>query len=319
MESLPKAPARERPTQATIIEARQACEKIFNGISNMILNTEHYGYTFIIYTSAQWIALGNALQVVPPTDIGAYGGGDQAERYAYEASKASYAAYKRHKDATVRMIIHIFGEVVFLNLQDIHQNLVDHTPLEFLAYLKRTYVTDTQKRDDITAMDIKMRQPISMDMTIESFSMDMTPAQFILASHNTIIGDAKMIRLCLVQFMKNPEMNEPCENCEDSILARKYSEFQNFMIKQIIQIEGRKGTLATANIANLVKDSTKQATEIILGELLVQAEEICTLRAQIGRNTVYDDVPSLVNTNTLFIMRLTLSRHQLQPQQPQQQ
>ena len=40
-------------------------------------------------------------------------------------------------------------------------------------------------------------------------------------------------------------------------------------MKQIIRIEGRKGTLATSNIDNMVEDSTKQATEILSGEILV--------------------------------------------------
>ena len=97
-------------------------------------------------------------------------------------------------------------------------------------------------------------------------------------------------------------MNEPCEKWEDSPLACTYTEFGNFMIKQIIRIEGRKRMLATANIANLVENSTKQATEILSGELLVQVEEMCALRAQIERNTVGDGVPSLVNTGTLSIM-----------------
>ena len=60
-------------------------------------------------------------------------------------------------------------------------------------------------------------------------------------------------------------MNGPCENWEDSILAHTYSEFRNFMIKKLIQIEARKGTLTTANIANMVEDSTKQATGVLSG------------------------------------------------------
>ena len=148
---------------------------------------------------------------MPPTNIGTYGGGDMAARYAYEASKATFSAYKRHKDATVQMILHIFGTVVFLNLQDIHSFVVGNTPLELVAYLKCTYVTAKQKRDDITAMDLKMRQPFSMDEMIEGFFMGMTWARFTLASLNITIDDAGMSRLCLVQFIKNDEMNEPYE------------------------------------------------------------------------------------------------------------
>ena len=107
-------------------------------ISNKILNTGNYGYSFIIYKPAQWTALGNAAQVVPPIDIGTFAGADQAARYAYEASKVQFVAYKRHKDAVVRMIVYIFGDNVFLNLQDIHQHLVGHSPLELLEYLKDT-------------------------------------------------------------------------------------------------------------------------------------------------------------------------------------
>ena len=76
----------------------------------------YYGYLFIIYTLLQWTVLENVLHVVPPTNIGAYGSGDQAAKYTYEALEATFVAYKRHKNATVRMIIHIFGEDVFLNL-----------------------------------------------------------------------------------------------------------------------------------------------------------------------------------------------------------
>ena len=265
MRDLPKVPVGKRPTQRTIIGAQQAIGKVLSGISNTISNTGHYGYGFIIYTAPQWIALGNTAQVVPPTNIIVYGGGDQAAQYAYEASKTTFVAYKRHKDATVRMIIHIFATVVFLNFQDIHGFVVEHTPLELLVYLKQTYVTDKQKRDDITAMDLKMRQPFSMDQMIEGYFMGMTSAYFTLASLNMTINDAKMIRLYLVQFKQNDEMNEPCEKWEDSTLAWTYSEFRKFFIKQIIGIEGRKGTLATTNIANMVKDFTKQATEILSG------------------------------------------------------
>ena len=92
--NLPKVPADERPTQATILEARQAIWKSLMCISNTIPNTGHYGYIFIIYTPDQWTALGNAAQVVPPTNIGAYAGADQTAQYAYEASKAQFSAYK---------------------------------------------------------------------------------------------------------------------------------------------------------------------------------------------------------------------------------
>ena len=79
-------------------------------------------------------------------------------------------AYKQHKDTSVRMIIYIFGNDVFLNLQDVHQHLIGHSPLEFLVYLKTTYITDTQKRDDTTAMNAKSCLHFLMDMMIESTS-----------------------------------------------------------------------------------------------------------------------------------------------------
>ena len=47
-ETLPKVPAGERPTQAIIIEARQAIGKIIMCISNTIPSTGHYGCAFII-------------------------------------------------------------------------------------------------------------------------------------------------------------------------------------------------------------------------------------------------------------------------------
>ena len=193
MENLPKVPVGERPTQATTIDARQTIEKILMGISNTIANTGLCGYTSIIYTPVQWIALGIAQQVVSPTNIGIY-------VVAIKQDNMPIKHRRQHTrpinvTRTQLFVIHIFGEVIFLNLQNVHQNLVGHTPLELLEYLETTYVTDTQKRDDITAMDAKMRQPFSMDMMIKSYLMDMTSAWFTLASLCTTIDDAEMICL----------------------------------------------------------------------------------------------------------------------------
>ena len=126
----------ERPTQRTIIQAKQEIGKILMCISNTIPNTGHYGYSWLVYSPIEWIALGNLLQVVPPVNVVAYAGANQADRYAYELQRNTYASYKRHKDATVRMIIYIFGNDVFLNLRDVHQHLVGHTPQQLLAHLE---------------------------------------------------------------------------------------------------------------------------------------------------------------------------------------
>ena len=112
-----------------------------------------------------------------------------------------------------------------------------------------------------------------------------------------------MICLCLVQFIKNDEMNKLCEKWEDATVPRTYTAFREFFIKHIIRIEGRKGTLVTANITNMVEDSTKQATEIISGEILVQAEEICELIALMERNAAPGNgISSLVNTDKSSII-----------------
>ena len=133
---LTKVPHGERPTQRTIIQAKQEIGKTLMCISNSILNTGDYGYAWLIYSPAKWTALGNPHQVVLPVNVVEYAGANQADRYAYELQRNTYASYKRHKDATVRMIIFIFGNEVFLNCQDVHQHLVGHTPLQLLAHLK---------------------------------------------------------------------------------------------------------------------------------------------------------------------------------------
>ena len=156
------------------------------------------------------------------------------------------------------MIIYIFGDAVFLNLQDVHQHLVGHTPLELLAHLEDRYVTDIQKRDDITAMDAKMRLPFTMNMMMETYFKNMLMCQFTLASLGQPVPGTKMIQLCMVQFKLNDELTESCEKWEDQPAnARTYNDFCVFIIKQIIRIGGRKGTLATQNIANLVEDANK--------------------------------------------------------------
>ena len=51
-------------------------------------------------------------------NISVYIGADQATGCAYEASNATFVAYKQHKDTSVQMRIHIFGDAVFLNLHE---------------------------------------------------------------------------------------------------------------------------------------------------------------------------------------------------------
>ena len=150
------------------------------------------------------------------------------------------------------MVIHIFGEDLFLSLHDSHGH------------------TNTQKRDDITLMDAQMRCPYSMDMMIEKYFKSMTTSQYTLASLSNLLADEEIICLCLVQFTKNNDLIESCEKWEDQPAnARTYTDFQRFMIQQVIQIENCRGTLGTANIANLVEESTKLSREILSGELLL--------------------------------------------------
>ena len=80
MGDLVTVPKGKRPTKRIIIEAKKTIGKILAGISNTIPNTGDYGYAFIIYSNQEWVALGNALQVVAPGDPPAFGGGDMAAR-----------------------------------------------------------------------------------------------------------------------------------------------------------------------------------------------------------------------------------------------
>ena len=133
-----------QPTQVSLIVARQEITKVLMCFSNSTLNTEHYGYVFIIYTATQWTALGNVIQVVHPTIVDAYVGNDQAARYWYEASEAIYVAYKRHSDATVQIILHIFEKTYFLFFRmPINTLLVMHHWNSLLAYLEDAYITNT--------------------------------------------------------------------------------------------------------------------------------------------------------------------------------
>ena len=188
-----KVPEGKRPSQTNIINEKKTIGKILTSFTNTIPNTGHYGYAFIIYSPQEWNALSNALQVIPPADPPIFGGGDAAARYLHETQNITFQAYKQHKDATVRMILHIFGEVVFLSLADNHGLIVGHTPRELITHLEHTYVTPKQRRDDITAMDLKMRQSYSIDQMIETYFVGMIEARFMLASLNMPMPDAEMI------------------------------------------------------------------------------------------------------------------------------
>ena len=74
------------------------------------------------------------------------------------------------------------------------------------------------------------------------------------------------------------------------------------MIKESIKIGRRKGSLGSQNIANLVEDANKQSTEVLSGELLVQAEEIRSLRESLDAMKHLTGVPLMVNTDTSSVM-----------------
>ena len=140
-------------------------------------------------------------------------------------------------------------------------------------------------------------------MMMETYFKTMMMCRFTLSSlGRPVLGD-EMIRLCMVQFKLNEELTESCEKWEDQPAnARTYNGFCNFMIKEIIEIGGRKGTLTSQNIANLVEDTNKQSTKVLSGELLVQAEEIHSLKESLDAMKHSTSVPSMVNTDTSSVM-----------------
>ena len=68
-EQFTKVPKGERPTQVSLLVAKQEIARCLMSFSNTILNTTHYAYAFLIYTAAKWTALGNTIQVVHPIDV----------------------------------------------------------------------------------------------------------------------------------------------------------------------------------------------------------------------------------------------------------
>ena len=71
-----------------------------------------------------------------------------------------------------------------------------------------------------------MRRPCSMDMMIEKYFNAMTTSQYTLASLSNLLDDAEIIRLCLVQIIKNDDLIESCEKWEDQLAnAETWAEF----------------------------------------------------------------------------------------------
>ena len=70
------------------------------------------------------------------------------------------------------MIFYIFDKTYFLALKDAHRHIVGHTPQQLIAHLRTKYVTATQKQNEITILDIRMRLPFSMDDIIDYFIMN---------------------------------------------------------------------------------------------------------------------------------------------------
>ena len=74
---------------------------------------------------------------------------------------------QKHNNATVQMLLYVFGNAIFLPLQDIYGHVMGHSPLELVNHLKDMYVTTWQKKNETTKIDKLMRSPYSMDVMVE--------------------------------------------------------------------------------------------------------------------------------------------------------
>ena len=148
-----------RPNLSNILHGLMQIASILTTFGCRIANTNNYGHAWIVYSQVEWTALGNANQVVAPIHPGIYNGNTTQEQFIYKNAIAVYETYKKHLDATVRMIIHVFGTAVFLTHMDAHGHLVGHLPTALFAHLHITYVTDRQKKNEITKIDTIMRLP----------------------------------------------------------------------------------------------------------------------------------------------------------------
>jgi hypothetical protein len=112
----------------TLISITKARRKISRQLQSRVCadpHTHDHGHSCIVWSNSAWLKKRQLTsQIVPPTNPGAYGG---TTHQLLEAHKAKQLAWKRCKlaqAATKKMIMHVFKDFNFLELQDENGDIV---------------------------------------------------------------------------------------------------------------------------------------------------------------------------------------------------
>jgi hypothetical protein len=115
--------------------------------------THDHGHSYIVWSKSDWLKKRQVTSpIVPPTNPEAYGGTTHQLLEAHKAKQLAWKRYKLAQAATKKMIMHVFKDYHFLELQDENGDIVGYSAIELFDHLMEQYIQPEDVADQITAL-----------------------------------------------------------------------------------------------------------------------------------------------------------------------
>jgi hypothetical protein len=129
----------------TLISITKARREISRQLQSRVCADPHShdpGRSYIVWSNSDWLKKRQVTsQIVQPTNPGAYGGTTYQLLEAHKAKQLAWKRYKLAQAATKKMIMHVFKDYQFLELQDENGDIVGYTAIELFDHLMDQYVS----------------------------------------------------------------------------------------------------------------------------------------------------------------------------------
>jgi hypothetical protein len=122
--------------------------------------THDHGHSYILWSNSDWLKKRQVTsQIIAPTNPGAYGGNIHQLLEIHKTQQLEWKRYKMAQAATKKMIMHVFKDYHFLELQDENGDIVGYTAIKLFDHLTDQYVQPEDLADQITALHKILEHP----------------------------------------------------------------------------------------------------------------------------------------------------------------
>jgi hypothetical protein len=191
-------------TTPTLISITKARREISRQLQTRVCanpQTHDHGHSYIVWSNSDWLKKRHVtLQIIPPTNPGAYDGMTHLKLEVHKAEQLAWKQYKLAQAATTKMVMYAFKEYHFFELQDNNGDIIGHTAIELFDHLMKQYIQPEDIADQITELHKVLEQDYDPNEEPRAYYKPVQDARNTLESLNEIIDESTLIRHGLNQF-----------------------------------------------------------------------------------------------------------------------